>query len=42
MKLADEIKKLMDKPQITEIEHKRAIGILGALMFYLRNLGFIH
>ena len=32
MKLADEIKKLMDKPQITEIEHKRAMGILGTLI----------
>lgn len=32
MKLSEEIRELMDKPQITEIEHKRAMGILGALI----------
>ena len=64
MNLADEIHRLMNKPQITEVEHKRALEIMsvlirnalarksvsdehahylqGALMFYLRDLGFIH
>lgn len=32
MKLADEIQRLMDKPQITEIEHNRAMGILCTLI----------
>lgn len=32
MKLADEIHRLMNKPQITEVEHKRALEMLSVLI----------